>query len=159
MLNSYNSLSFGKRARTAGENTIKTRFEWDNINVKYNVLCAKCLMNGVVRALDTVHLNNLPAPPDVATQPGYPEKILPAGSLRMVSSSGSYSLYFKAPNDGAVRLSLYRVNGALVATVSRHATIAGNGELQLNAGMLARGVYYAHAEAGSASRAKKIIVQ
>jgi len=160
LFNSYGTQSFGKRARTDGEHaTIKTRFQWNNINVRYNVLCAHCLVGGSVMARDTIILRNLPSPPDVATMPGHPDKTMPAGSMRIVSSHGAYSLHFVSPDEGFIRLSLYRVNGSLVATTSRHASLAGSRDVLLNAGPLARGVYYAHAEAGGTSWAKKLIVQ
>jgi beta-galactosidase len=159
LFNAYGTQSFGKRARTAGENTVKTRFQWDNINVRYNVLCAECLVGGRVMVRDTVILSNLPSPPGVATMPGHPGKTTPAGSMRIASSHGAYSLHFISPDKGFVRLSLYRVNGSLVATTSRDVQLTGNRNVRLNAGPLARGAYYARAETNGGSWTKRVIIQ
>jgi beta-galactosidase len=159
LFNSYGTNSFGKRARTAGENAIKTRFQWDNINVQYNVLYAQGLRGGAVVARDTIILKNLPSPPGVAALQGRPDKTGQAGSIRILSTNGSYSLHMISPEKGSAKLSLYTVDGSLIATTSRNSRFQGNGDMLLNTGVLARGVYYARAEINGTSRTKKFIIQ
>ena len=152
LFNSYGTLSFGKRARTAGENAIKTRFQWDNISVKYNILYAQGLVGGKVVARDTVILKNLPPPPGVAIRQQLSDKTNSPENVRITSNHGTYTLYCMPSVEAVARLSLYSADGTLIAA-------SPNGAAHLNAGKLAHGVYYARAEVNGGHWLKRLIVQ
>nr|WP_233173738.1 malectin domain-containing carbohydrate-binding protein [Pedobacter sp. ASV19] len=59
LFNDVNALSLGKRKRGA----IGTHFQWDNVDVQYNVLYAIGYVHGKIVAKDYVVLNNLPKAP------------------------------------------------------------------------------------------------
>ncbi|WP_069658776.1 malectin domain-containing carbohydrate-binding protein [Arcticibacter eurypsychrophilus] len=59
LFNDVNNLSLGKRKK----NGIGTHFQWDQVNVKYNVLYAVGYVNGKAVARDYIVLNNLPQSP------------------------------------------------------------------------------------------------
>ncbi|HKZ68383.1 MAG TPA: malectin domain-containing carbohydrate-binding protein, partial [Chitinophagaceae bacterium] len=60
LFNDVNNISLGKRKR----NGIGTHFQWDNVNINYNVLYAVGYVNGKSVARDTIVLNHLPASPN-----------------------------------------------------------------------------------------------
>jgi beta-galactosidase len=159
LFNAYGTQSFGKQSRTAGESTIKTRFQWNSANVKYNVLYAEGSVGGTVVTRDTIILRNLPNPPGVATLDQNPGKSGLSRNLFLVFGNGSYTLASTLPNETGVRLSLYKADGSLVVLSSTHCRFAPKGNAQVNVGPLARGVYYAHAVAGNASWTRRLIVQ
>ena len=59
LFNDYGSVSFGKQTKTAGPRG-DTRFQWDDADVKYNVLYAEGYYEGKLVARDTIILDNLP---------------------------------------------------------------------------------------------------
>jgi len=59
LFNDINDVSLGKRKR----NGIGTHFQWDGVNIRYNVLYAVGYVNGRAVAKDTVVLNHLPQSP------------------------------------------------------------------------------------------------
>jgi beta-galactosidase len=59
LFNDINSSSLGKRKR----NGIGTHFEWDSLNIQYNLLYAVGYVNGKAMARDTVVLFHLPESP------------------------------------------------------------------------------------------------
>jgi hypothetical protein len=59
LFNDIQSLSFGTRKR----NGIGTHFQWDSVNVNYNILYAEGKINGKVVAKDFIVLNHLPHSP------------------------------------------------------------------------------------------------
>lgn len=59
LYNDYGELPYGSRIRDAGPRN-DTRYQWDAINVQYNVLYAEGWYNGDVVARDTLILRNLP---------------------------------------------------------------------------------------------------
>jgi len=62
LFNDVNNISLGKKARQG----IGTHFQWDNIDVRYNVLYAVGYVNGKAVAKDQVILNSLPEAPCLA---------------------------------------------------------------------------------------------
>ncbi len=60
LFNDVNGISLGKRTR----NGIGTHFQWNKINVQYNVLSAVGYVNGKAVAKDQIVLNNLPQSPN-----------------------------------------------------------------------------------------------
>ncbi|MEP6675955.1 MAG: malectin domain-containing carbohydrate-binding protein [Ferruginibacter sp.] len=60
LFNDVNNISLGKRKR----NGIGTHFQWDDVNIKYNVLYAVGYVNGKAVVKDTVILHHLPISPD-----------------------------------------------------------------------------------------------
>lgn len=59
LFNDYGNISYGKRTKDAGPRG-DTRFQWNNINVNYNVLYAEGWYNNKIVARDTLILDNLP---------------------------------------------------------------------------------------------------
>lgn len=59
LFNDLNGNSLGVRKK----NGIGTHLIWDDVEVKYNVLVARAMVNGKVVAEDIIQLNNLPAAP------------------------------------------------------------------------------------------------
>jgi beta-galactosidase len=59
LFNDVNNISLGKRTRQG----IGTHFQWDNIDIKYNVLYAVGYVNGKAVSKDKIVLNNLPPAP------------------------------------------------------------------------------------------------
>lgn len=57
-------LSLGRRERPADGRP----FQWDDVDVRYNVLSAVCLNDNRVQARDLITLNHLPEAPDFATR-------------------------------------------------------------------------------------------
>jgi beta-galactosidase len=154
LFNAIGSQSLGKQSRTAGESTVKTRFQWTNANVKYNVLYAEGIVGGSVVTRDTIILKNLPAPPASGTSEMQNRaKAATSRELFFTSSLGAYTLATRLPAASLISLSLFNVDGSMVAVPS------SRGSAQVNVGRLARGVYYAHAVTGSASWTQKLIVQ
>ena len=60
LFNDINGSSLGQRKK----NGIGTHFQWDNVNVQYNVLYAVGYVNGKAVARDTIVLHHLPQPPN-----------------------------------------------------------------------------------------------
>jgi beta-galactosidase len=60
LFNDVNSVSLGRRKRGG----IGTHFQWDDVNIKYNVLYAVGYVNGKAVAKDYIVLNHLPKSPD-----------------------------------------------------------------------------------------------
>lgn len=60
LFNDVNSTSLGKRKRGG----IGTHFQWDGVNIKYNVLYAVGYVNGKAVAKDYIVLNHLPKAPN-----------------------------------------------------------------------------------------------
>jgi hypothetical protein len=60
LFNDINSSSMGKRRR----NGVGTHFQWDGVNIKYNVLYAIGYVNGRAVAKDTIVLHYLPKSPN-----------------------------------------------------------------------------------------------
>jgi len=159
LFNSFGSHSFGKQSRTAGENTIKTRFQWTNANVQYNILYAEGSVGGTVVTRDTIILKNLPSPPGVSTLKQNQDGSVISRNLSLASSHGSYTLTSRLPAESGISLLLYRVDGSLVALSPAYGRIAPKGNAAVTVGPLARGVYYAHAVVGGSSWTQKLIVQ
>jgi beta-galactosidase len=78
LFNDIDNASLGKRNRKS----IGTHFQWDNVNIQYNVLYAVGYVNGKAVARDTIVLNHLPQSPNYSKlftdaknitkpQPGY----------------------------------------------------------------------------------------
>jgi beta-galactosidase len=78
LFNDMGAASLGKRKR----NGIGTHFQWDGVNIQYNVLYAVGSVNGKIAARDTIVLNHLPKAPGfsnligkrrsiIQEQPGY----------------------------------------------------------------------------------------
>ena len=59
LFNDVKSLSLGKRTR----NGIGTHFQWDNVNIRYNVLYAVGYVDGKAVANDCIIMDNLPQSP------------------------------------------------------------------------------------------------
>ncbi len=59
LFNDVNGSSLGKRKR----NGIGTHFQWDNVEIRYNVLYAEGYVNGKKVVADTIVLNHLPPAP------------------------------------------------------------------------------------------------
>lgn len=59
LFNDVNNLSLGKQSRKG----IGTHFQWNNVDIKYNVLYAVGYVNGKAVAKDYIILNNLPSAP------------------------------------------------------------------------------------------------
>jgi beta-galactosidase len=59
LFNDVNYASLGKRKR----NGIGTHFQWDSVNIKYNVLYAVGYVNGKIVTHDQIILNHLPSAP------------------------------------------------------------------------------------------------
>jgi beta-galactosidase len=62
LFNDRGTLSFGKRTKTAGPRG-DTRFQWDDVDVQYNVLHAVGYADGVNVAEHTIVLDHLADPP------------------------------------------------------------------------------------------------
>ena len=60
LFNDFHNASLGKRKR----NGIGTHFQWDHVNIQYNVLYAVGYVNGNAVARDTIVLNHLPGSPN-----------------------------------------------------------------------------------------------
>jgi hypothetical protein len=60
LFNDMDNASLGKRKRSG----IGTHFQWDKVNIRYNVLYAVGYVNGKAVAKDTIVLNHLPASPN-----------------------------------------------------------------------------------------------
>lgn len=60
LFNDIDNVSLGKRKR----NGIGTHFQWDRVNIQYNVLYAVGYVNGNAVARDTIVLHHLPASPN-----------------------------------------------------------------------------------------------
>jgi beta-galactosidase len=60
LFNDVNGSSLGKRKR----NGIGTHFQWDSVDIKYNVLSAVAYNNGLVAATDKIVLNHLQQSPN-----------------------------------------------------------------------------------------------
>ncbi|NCU03307.1 MAG: glycoside hydrolase family 2 protein, partial [Chitinophagaceae bacterium] len=60
LFNDVNGSSLGKRKR----NGIGTHFQWDKVNIQYNVLYAVGYVNGKAVSRDTIVLNHLPQSPN-----------------------------------------------------------------------------------------------
>ena len=63
LFNDVNGSSLGRRKR----NGIGTHFQWDHVEVRYNVLYAEGYVNGKKVAADTIVLNHLPPAPHYAS--------------------------------------------------------------------------------------------
>jgi len=61
LFNDVNRISLGKKKRTG----IGTHFQWDGVNIKYNVLYAVGYLHGKAVAHDYIVLNHLPAAPHI----------------------------------------------------------------------------------------------
>jgi hypothetical protein len=59
LFNDFGSVSLGKRTR----NGIGTHFQWDSVNIQYNILYAKGYVNNTEIATDCIVLNHLPDSP------------------------------------------------------------------------------------------------
>jgi beta-galactosidase len=159
LFNAIGSQSFGKQSRTAGENTIKTRFQWNSANVRYNVLYAEGSVGGTVVARDTILLKNLPQSPTAVS--GQLSRPVGSGSpdVRLISCRKEYSLQLTSPKQTEIRLSLFATDGSLIFAVPRHGVAAGRSQLSLGKRPLARGAYFASIEADGLVQVKKLIVQ
>ena len=60
LFNDIGNASLGKRKRDG----IGTHFQWDKVNIQYNILYAVGYVNGKTVARDTIVLNHLPQPPN-----------------------------------------------------------------------------------------------
>jgi hypothetical protein len=60
LFNDIDNISLGKKKR----NGIGTHFQWDKVNIRYNVLYAVGYVNGKAVARDTIVLNHLPQSPN-----------------------------------------------------------------------------------------------
>jgi hypothetical protein len=60
LFNDIDNVSLGKRKR----NGIGTHFQWDIVDIQYNILYAVGYVNGKAKARDTIVLNHLPASPN-----------------------------------------------------------------------------------------------
>ncbi len=60
LFNDINGSSLGKRKR----NGIGTHFQWDSVNIRYNVLSAVAYVNGTIASTDVIVLNHLPQSPN-----------------------------------------------------------------------------------------------
>ncbi len=60
LFNDLNGSSFGRKKK----NGIGTHFQWDSVNVKYNVLSAVGYIDGKLAATDIIVLNHLPESPN-----------------------------------------------------------------------------------------------
>lgn len=60
LFNDVNNISLGKKRR----NGIGTHFQWDDVNVQYNILYAIGYVDGKAVARDTIVLNHLPVSPN-----------------------------------------------------------------------------------------------
>ena len=159
LFNSFSSESFGKKARTAGENTIKTRFQWDNASVKYNVLYAQGYVGGKVVAKDTIILKNLPNPPGVSTIPGLRQKPLLTPEIKVNSNNGQYHITGILPAKYVGKFSLYTILGAKIADLQTKSFIEiGNASVVLDAGKLSKGIYLIKAAGKSAIWLKEFVV-
>lgn len=72
LFNDVNSISLGKRAKHG----IGTHFQWDNADVRYNVLYAVGYVNGKAVAQDYIVLNNLPDAPHLGLLTAHRSSIL-----------------------------------------------------------------------------------
>jgi len=72
LFNDVNGKSLGKRTRQG----IGTHFQWDDVNIKYNVLYAVGYVNGKAVAHDEVVLNHLPEAPGLKNQSATNSQIL-----------------------------------------------------------------------------------
>lgn len=158
LYNAIGSESFGSRTKTAGENAIKTRFQWDDILVKYNVLYAEGLIDGKVVARDTIILQNLPEAPAAVVAP-VKQGVDPYATLSVVTADRGTSVRLTLNRDVTVGLSLYALNGSMVASRPATYLTAGRRLLRLHSGTLARGIYYVRAEADGFHWAQKITVR
>jgi len=61
LYNAYNDEALGMRTKNAGPNG-DTRFQWDEADIKYNILYAEGWYQGEIVARDTIILENLPEP-------------------------------------------------------------------------------------------------
>jgi len=61
LYNAYEELPLGMRTKNAGPNG-DTRFQWDDADIKYNILYAEGWYNNEIVARDTIILENLPVP-------------------------------------------------------------------------------------------------
>jgi beta-galactosidase len=59
LFNDFGTISFGAQTKDSGPRG-DTRFQWDDVNVEYNVLYAEGWYNNQIVARDTLILNNLP---------------------------------------------------------------------------------------------------
>lgn len=82
LFNDINNLSLGKRKR----NGIGTHFQWDKVNIQYNLLYAVGYVNGKAVARDTIALNHLPESPSF-------KNLLNSSNSIIQSASGYEYLY------------------------------------------------------------------
>jgi beta-galactosidase len=92
LFNDINGASLGKRKR----NGIGTHFQWDGVEIKYNVLYAQGYVNGKRVASDVIVLNHLPQSPNYSNLP-----------LTLPSTAGMLPLLVTPAKDYKY---LYRVN-------------------------------------------------
>nr|WP_256731344.1 malectin domain-containing carbohydrate-binding protein [Sphingomonas sp. dw_22] len=72
-------ISLGRKRRDGEE-----RFRWDGVDVRYDTLAATCLVDGAVKARDTITLDNLPPAPDSAA---------PAAASITARAPGAHYIY------------------------------------------------------------------
>ncbi len=80
LFNDINVRSLGKRKR----NGTGTHFQWDSVNIKYNVLYAVGYVKGEPVARDTIILRHLPSSPYFAVHDIDPEFMKPAPGYRYI---------------------------------------------------------------------------
>jgi beta-galactosidase len=159
LFNAIESESFGKRTRDAGENTIKTRFQWNNANVKYNILYAEGYVNNKVVARDTITLLNLPKAP--VTETGKASlQIQPAQvKMALVETAKGTGIRLSLNRTMDVTIQLYAMDGSLVSAFAPQCLPAGAHQLSVSPTNLAHGLYYARIIADGANWSQNIILR
>ncbi|HEX6847860.1 MAG TPA: malectin domain-containing carbohydrate-binding protein [Chitinophagaceae bacterium] len=89
LFNDIDNASLGKRKRDG----IGTHFQWDNVNIQYNVLYAVGYVNGKALARDTIVLLHLPQSPNFSR--------LLAGSNNITNSQPGYNYIYRVNCGGS----------------------------------------------------------
>ncbi|MFY7841027.1 MAG: malectin domain-containing carbohydrate-binding protein, partial [Lacibacter sp.] len=89
LFNDINGSSLGKRKK----NGIGTHFQWDNVNIQYNVLYAVGYVKGKAVARDTIVLNHLPQSPNF--------KQLYANAKTLTKPTAGYNYIYRINCGGA----------------------------------------------------------
>ena len=83
LFNDADTISLGKKTRQG----IGTHFQWDNFDIKYNVLYAVGYVNGKAVAKDYIVLNHLPASPNL--------KLLSSGNSDIFKPAKGYKYLYR----------------------------------------------------------------
>jgi beta-galactosidase len=159
LFNAIGSQSYGKHTRDAGENAVKTRFQWNGANVRYNVLYAEGLVGGKVVARDTIILQNLPKAPVTAAHAPEAEvnRDVPCAALFSTPAGAWIRVLLK--KEMKVGVALYGPSGVLLARIEPAALCAGVHRIELGSRHLPRGVYCADISMGGDHRSQVLVMQ